>query len=60
MKAARTLNLDHFAGWLLSSAYKYAISTFSRCMILIVHEPSGLLRLVAGSCLNSNGCLEVL
>ena len=62
MKAARTLNLDHFARWLSSSACKYATNTFSRCMILIAHEPrsSGLIRLVPGSCLDSNGCLEVL
>ena len=60
MKAARTLNLDHFGGWLSNSAYKYAYNTFSRCVVLIAHEPSGLLRLVAGRCLNSHGCLEIL
>ena len=60
MKAARTVNLVHFAEWLSSSAYKYAINTLSRRMILIAHEPSGLLRLVAGSFLNSNVCLEVI
>ena len=44
MKAARTLNLEHFAGWLSSSAYKYVTNTFSRRMILVAHEPSRLLR----------------